>query len=219
MDLRLNPLTDSPIPEGMATGLRGLAEAARKQRYDKGALIIEEHDAGNSMYILLRGRVKVFSLDEDGREITYGIYGAGDYFGEMALDGGARSASVMTLEPSECAVVHLTELTACLQRDPVFAMTLIKRIIARARAATAAARSMALDSAYERLARLFAEMADGKLGIEPVRLPDISHQELASRIGTSREMVSRLLKDLEKGGYVETGIRKIVLLKKLPMRW
>ena len=218
MDFEKLPTTNS-IPEGMAPSLAELASRVRRQHYAKGALIVEEGDAGGHMYILLEGRVKAFSMDDDGREITYAVYGAPDYFGEMIMDGGVRSASVMAVEPCECAVVSMPELTAFLAQDSSFALNLIKRLIARARAVTASARGMALNSAYERLVRVLEHMAGDRLGSEPVLLRDVSHLDLARWIGTSREMVTLLLNDLEKGGYIEIGVRRIVLLKKLPARW
>ncbi len=218
MDHQKLPSTNV-IPEGMEVGLRDLAAGARKQRYSKGALIVQEGDAGSHVYILLQGSVKAFSMDDDGREITYATYRALDYFGEMILDGGVRSSSVTTLEPSDCAVVPIADLTAYLQRDPLFSLFLIKRLITRARAASAAARSMALESAYERLVRVLIHLAGNQFTSEPLEIRDVSHLDLAGWIGTSREMVTRLLNDLEKGGYVETGVRRIVLHKKLPARW
>jgi CRP/FNR family transcriptional regulator, cyclic AMP receptor protein len=207
------------LPVEMPLGLAELASRARCQKFAKGALIIQEHDPGTSMFILVSGRVKAFSTDEDGREITFGVYEAGDYFGEMALDGGARSASVMALEHCECAPIDLDELLVCIQNDPAVAMALLRRVIARARAATAAARSLALYSAYKRLTHLFVDIAGTKKGNLPIEISDLSHQDIAARIGASREMVSRLLKDLERGGYVKTTVRKVVLLKKLPIKW
>lgn len=202
----------------MPPGLVQLASNARRQKFTKGALIIQEHDIGTCMFILLAGRVKAFSSDEDGRQITFGVYGAGDYFGEMVLDGGVRSASVMALDNCECAAIDLEDLLVCMQNDSAVAMAILRRVIARARAATAAARSLALHSAYKRLTHLFVDMV-GTEGALPIQILDLSHQDIAARIGASREMVSRLLKDLERGGYVRTSVRKVVLQKRLPSKW
>jgi CRP/FNR family cyclic AMP-dependent transcriptional regulator len=90
----------------------------------------------------------------DGRELTYGTIDAGDYFGEMSLDGGPRSASVITLEPCVCAVIDRAEVRAYLAEEPDFAMTLINEVIRRARAATESARSMALLNVYGRVVAL-----------------------------------------------------------------
>jgi CRP/FNR family transcriptional regulator, cyclic AMP receptor protein len=169
--------------------------------------------------VLLQGRVKVFSTDQNGREITYGDIEAGDYFGEMSLDGGPRSASVMTLEPSVCAVVSRAAVSDQLAASPDFALQLIAQVIRRARQATDTARNMALLDVYGRvIATLESHDGPARPG-EPVLLTQITHQSIASRVGASREMVSRLLKDLEKGGYIELGVKRITLKKKLPARW
>src|SRR5438105_1989970 len=86
-------------------GLRALALRGTFRTYKKNSVIINEGEMGDSLFVLLEGGVKVFSTDQNGREITYGDIAAGDYFGELSLDGGPRSASVMTQEPSICSVV------------------------------------------------------------------------------------------------------------------
>ena len=218
MDVQSLPST-SNIPEGMEPSLRAMATGARKQHYPKGAVIVQEGDADTDFYILLKGSVKAYSNDLDGREVTYAVYRSPDYFGEMILDGGVRSASILALESTECAVMHVDLLSAILRRDPDFALHLLKRMISRSRSIIASARSMALDSAYERLARLLVHMAGGEAANGPREILGVSHLDLANWIGSSREMVTRLLNDLERGGYVETAVRRIVLKQKLPARW
>ncbi|UUZ71938.1 cyclic nucleotide-binding domain-containing protein [Polaromonas sp. P1(28)-8] len=96
-------------------------------------MVINEAEIGDSLFVLLKGSVKVFSMDESGREITFGRIHAGDYFGEMSLDGGPRSASVITVEPCTCAVVNRTEVGEHLASAPEFALNLVMRVIRRAR--------------------------------------------------------------------------------------
>jgi CRP/FNR family transcriptional regulator, cyclic AMP receptor protein len=188
--------------------------------YRKGTLIIEEGTQGDTLYLLLAGRVKAFSSDARGREIVYGVYGPGDYFGEMSLDGGPRSANVIADSACTCAVLTRHTLHEHIKAEPEFAFELIERVIRRARLATQSARSMALLDAYGRLARLLDSLAaarpDGTRGI--AARP--THAELAARIGCSREMVSRLMKDLGAGGYVraEPGAG-LTLVRPLPHRW
>lgn len=201
--------------------LSALARRGVQRTYRKNAVLINEGESGDSLFVLLKGRVKVFAMDENGRELTYGNVDAGDYFGEMSLDGGPRSASVITLEPCICAVLSRTDVSEHLIEAPEFAINLVVQVIRRARSATETARKMALLDVYGRLVALLedrredaAESASGGTTLE-----SITHQDIANRVGASREMVSRLLKDLEKGGYIELGIRRITLLKKLPSRW
>ena len=199
--------------------LRALALRGTFRSYRKNTVIINEGEIGDSLFVLLQGRVKVYSNDADGREITYNIVQAGDYFAEMWLDGGPRSASVMTLEPSVCSVVSRNALRDHLAEEPEFALELVSQVIRRARAATETARNMALLDVYGRVVATLENQAGQATPEQPVILTQITHQQIASRVGASREMVSRLLKDLEKGGYIELGVKRITLRKKLPARW
>lgn len=212
------PLNDDPyavlIPE-----LRSLAQRGVQRSYRKNTVLINEGEAGDSLFVLLKGGVKVFAMDENGREITYGTIEAGDYFGEMSLDGGPRSASVITLEACTCSVLSRVQVSEHLAEEPDFSINLVAQLIRRARAATEAARNMALLNVYGRLVALLEERRHDTPDGETVILQAITHQDIANRVGASREMVSRLLKDLEKGGYIELGAKRIALLKKLPSRW
>lgn len=215
--------TSQPSSEDLYAALvpevRSLAQRGVQRTYRKNAVLINEGEAGDSLFVLLKGSVKIFAMDESGREITYGTVHAGDYFGEMSLDGGPRSASVMTLEPCTCAVLSRTDVSEHLVEEPEFAINLVVQVIRRARAATETARNMALLDVYGRLVSLLEERRGDAAETSAAVLESITHQDIANRVGASREMVSRLLKDLEKGGYIELGIRRITLLKKLPARW
>lgn len=199
--------------------LRALALRGTIRSFRRNSVIINEGAEGEALFVLLQGSVKVFSTDENGREITYGTIEAGDYFGEMSLDGGPRSASVMTVEPAICSVVSRAAVREHLGDEPEFALELVAQVIRRARAATETARNMALLDVYGRVVAALESFQGPGSAAEPVELRQLTHQAIASRVGASREMVSRLLKDLEKGGYVELGVKRIVLKKKLPARW
>ena len=116
--------------------LRALAERGTQRHYRAGALLIQEGDDSDSLYVILSGRMRAFASDANGKEITLGIHGAGDFVGEMAFDGGPRSASIEALEPSVCASVTRATLTAFIGEHPTFAFDLLARVIRRARAAT-----------------------------------------------------------------------------------
>lgn len=192
------------------------------RKYPKKTIVINEGEEGDNLFVLLKGSVKAFSMDEEGREITYGKIHEGDYFGEMSLDGGRRAASVITLEPCVCAVLVRSEVDEHLAAEPGFALHLVMQLIKRARVITAVARNLALLNVYSRLVVALetpGNEADALVPTSPAVLERLTHQDLASRIGASREMVSRLLKDLEKGGYIEMVDRRITLLSKLPTRW
>ena len=222
---RLRLIMSASIPSNedlytpLVPDLRSLARRGVLRTYRKNAVLINEGESGDSLFVLLKGSVKVFAMDESGREITYGTVNAGDYFGEMSLDGGPRSASVMTLEPCTCAVLSRTDVSEHLVAEPEFSINLVVQVIRRARAATETARKMALLDVYGRLIALLEERRGDTAEGDSAVLESITHQDIANRVGASREMVSRLLKDLEKGGYIELGIRRITLLKKLPSHW
>jgi CRP/FNR family cyclic AMP-dependent transcriptional regulator len=203
----------------LSESLRALARRGEIRRYRKNTLLIEEGDHGDTLYLILAGRLRSYASGDKGREITYGIYGPGEYLGEMSLDGGPRSANVVTLEPSTCAVVTRTTLLQHIAEHPGFAFELIAKVIRRARAATLSAKQLALNDVYGRLVQvlnaLAVERPDGTRRIEE----RLTHQELAHRLGCSREMVSRLLKDLEVGGYLRAEAQGWHLLRALPTRW
>lgn len=199
--------------------LRRLAAAGEVRRYRKGTILIHESDHGDTLFIVMEGRVKIYSTDANGREITLGVIVAGDYFGEMALDGGVRSASVMTLEPTVCALISRATLLAHISEEPSFALDLLGKVIRRARSATHAVRNLAFTDVYGRITQLLVELADPQPDGTALVRERMTQQEIASRVGCSREMVSRILKDLEAGGYIALRLRQITLLAKLPARW
>jgi CRP/FNR family cyclic AMP-dependent transcriptional regulator len=125
----------------------------------------------------------------------------------------------MTLEPSVCSVVEGAALRQHLAEQPEFALHLVTQVIRRARAATETARNMALLDVYGRVIVTLENQRGPAAPDAPITLTQITHQNIANRVGASREMVSRLLKDLEKGGYIQLGVKRITLLKKLPARW
>src|SRR4051812_40331920 len=128
-----------------------LAARGILRSYRKNTIILNEGEVGDSLFVLLQGQVKVYATDENGREITYGTIQAGAYFGEMSLDGGPRSASVMTLEPSLCSMVSRAAVEQHLADEPAFAFALVTQVIRRARSATETARQMALLDVYGRV--------------------------------------------------------------------
>jgi CRP/FNR family transcriptional regulator, cyclic AMP receptor protein len=199
--------------------LRRLAVRGELKRYRKGVTLIHEGDQGDTLFILLRGRVRVFGSDEDGREITYGDYGAGEFLGEIILDGGPRSASVITLEPTDCVQVTRHTLLQHIAEHPEFAFDLLANVIRRVRAATLSTKHMALNGVYERLVALLNQLAQPQADGTRLIAERLTHQEMANRLGCSREMVSRLMKDLDGGGYTSATGSSLILLRPLPARW
>jgi CRP/FNR family cyclic AMP-dependent transcriptional regulator len=211
------PIDGPDVP--MSPALRGLACLGSVRRYRKGTILIEEGDRGETLYLILAGRLRAYSVAANGREVTYGVYGPGEYLGEMSLDGGVRCASVETVEASTCAVVGREALRGYLAQCPDFAFELLAKVIRRARSATLSTKHLALNDVYGRLKILLESLArplpSGASRIEE----RLTHQDLARRLGCSREMVSRVMKDLENGGYVGADGGRIVLSGVLPARW
>ena len=168
------------LPDALPPHLLKLAALGVQRRYRTHSLLIQEGDQGDSIYIVLSGRLRAFVSDARGREITLGHHGPGEYVGEMSLDGGPRSASVQAVEHTVCAVVTRETMLRHIAADPEFALGLIVRLIRRARLATESARSMALLDVYSRLRRLLEEraqqQADGTRRISE----RLTHQALAT---------------------------------------
>jgi CRP/FNR family transcriptional regulator, cyclic AMP receptor protein len=198
--------------------VRELATRGQTRSFPKNTVFINEGDRGDSLFIIISGRVKVYVSDSQGREMILDIHGPGQYVGEMALDGRPRSASVMTLEATTCAMVTRDALKAAVVANPDLAMSLIEELIDRARIATDTIKNLALMDVYGRVARLLLSLArerDGKL-VVPERL---TQQDIADRVGASRDMISRIFKDLTTGGYVTVVDRQITLNRRPPPRW
>ena len=198
--------------------LRAIASSGVVRNYPRNSILINEGDQGDSLYIVLSGRVKVYSSNQAGREVVIAFHGPGEYLGEMSLDGSPRSASVMTIEPTSCAIVTRTQFRDFILAHPDFALHLIEKLIQRVRHTTENVKSLALSDVYGRLVRLLNSLAvpqDDKL-VVPEKL---TQQDIAERVGASRDMISRLLKDLVSGGYLEIHEKTITILKKPPPGW
>jgi CRP/FNR family cyclic AMP-dependent transcriptional regulator len=201
-----------------ADELRALTVQGVVKRFPKNAVIVSEGDETDSLYIVLEGRVKVFVSDEEGREVVLGTQGPEEYFGEMVLDGGPRSASIMTLEPSQLAIIPKNKFREFLQSNPAFSVSLIEKLIRRTRALTENVKSLALMDVYGRVARLLLDLATAEKG-RLVITEKLTQQEIANRVGASREMISRILKDLATGGYITVDSKHITIHKTPPRHW
>jgi CRP/FNR family cyclic AMP-dependent transcriptional regulator len=209
-----------PASTESSSHIQALAALGVQRRYRNGALLIQEGESGDTIYIVLQGRLRAFLGDGNGKELTLGFYGPLEYVGEMSLDGGPRSANVEAVDATTCSVISRAVLLNYIAQHPEFALELMARLIRRARLATQSAGNVALIDVYGRLVRLLNQLAQEPEASGERRLGErLTHQELAQHLACSREMVSRLLKDLETGGYIAVRERWIWLLKALPARW
>ncbi len=210
---RCEPLFDLN-EEGMAR-LLGYGVA---RDYPARSIIIREHEESDSLYVVLQGRVKVYGARSDGKEFVFGTMGAGDYFGEMVLDGGPRSTSVMALEDCRFLVVPRHRVDELLVLYPRFARDLITRLIRRVRQLTETAMNLAYQDVYGRLVH-FLQASAVQEGERRLIHEKLTQADIAARIGGSREMVSRIMADLVAGGYILTSARQIEICRRLPPRW
>ena len=201
-----------------AAQLAEISKHATVREFRPRTVLVSEGDKTDSLYIILEGRVRAYVSDSDGREAVLSVMGPGEYFGELALDEGPRSASVITLDACRMLVVPKEDFVDFVKRSPAFAFHFITRLIARIRRLTNNVRSLALMDAYGRVARLLLDSSVTEKGVQLV--PEkLTQAEIASRVGCSREMVSRILKDLVQGRYITIEPDRIVINRKPPAKW
>ncbi|MDB5749859.1 MAG: hypothetical protein JWP65_280 [Ramlibacter sp.] len=205
-------MTEADLARVTDPGMRLLASLGWLQRMPPQTVFINEGETADSAYVILSGRVKVFASDPQGREIVLNICGAGECIGDMALDGGPRSASVMTLDRVTCALVPHDALRKAVTGDPDFAMRLITTLIRRNRIATSKIKGLALQGVRERVLALLQGLAVERDGGRIVG-ERLSQQEIAQRVGASRDMVRRVFQELQADGAIGIERRQITLLR------
>jgi len=198
--------------------LEALISLGIRRAYPKGTILVHEGDTSDQLFVLLDGRLKVFLSDAGGKEIVIDTLVPRQYFGELAFDGQPRSASVATLEASQVAIVQHDDFKHYLATHPDAAFVLIKTLIGRVRNLTHSIGSLALLDVYGRVARLLITNATEQSG-QWVVTERMTQQQIAQRIGSSREMVSRILGDLKAGGYITMDRGSIVIRHNLPLHW
>ena len=191
--------------------LRMLTTMVARRSASRGTTIMAGGDATDSLYIVLSGRLKVMMSDSDGKEVILSILGPGEFFGEMGLiDDEPRSASVVTIEPCELLSISKRDFKKCLVDNSEMSMAVMRGLVRRLREADRKIGSLALLDVYGRVARLLLDMAENVNG-EKIVTKRLPKQDIAKMIGASREMVSRVMKDLQTGGYIEVRGSSIVL--------
>jgi CRP/FNR family cyclic AMP-dependent transcriptional regulator len=196
-----------------------LTRRGRRRVFERGELIFSEGEQSDCLYLLEEGELKVFTCGSNGRELVYNLLHPGELFGELILDGGPRTASVRAVTRSTCILVGVEAFRALMREQPDLAEVLVQRLIGRVRHATGQLRAMALEDVYQRVTTLLNEVAsfDGES-----RVVDklITQQEIANRIGATREMVNLIIRELIRGGFlVRDRVRGLVFAKELPKHW
>jgi CRP-like cAMP-binding protein len=185
--------------------LENIAALLIERRYPKNSIIVEEGLTGDYMYIIRSGRVKVTKASDDGREKIMDFLEAGAFFGEMALlDHAPRSASVRTLEASVLAALSRRDFLNLLRNSPDLGLSLIQELTRRLRETDEQATSVSFQRVEDRAKGLFARIArsEGSAGDRRIT-PALTHQQIADMIGTSRETVTRAVKELKQSGWLE----------------
>lgn len=196
----------------------GLARCAVERRYKKNTVILTKGDLSDSIYLIIDGRVRVYLDDEEGNEITIATYGQGECFGELALFSGApRAANVVTLEESRFSIISRDAFLQFLGKYPKVSYRIIQALVTRIQSMTEDINVLALFDVYGRVRHLLLKMAEDSNGMRITER--VTHQEIANMVGSSREMVSRILRDLKVGGYISVDQKRIILEKELPKGW
>ncbi len=212
-------LASSYLFEGLNRGeFADIEQALVPKRYRQNTVIIDQGDEANKLYFLCEGRAQVFVADESGREVVLGQLEPGAIIGEMALLAEIpRTASVVTLEESVFLVLTRKSFLQALEQHPRIAVNLARSLARHVHHLTEAVGDFALLDVYGRVAKLLRSSAsdqDGRL-----ITPKWTHQQIADRVGASREMVSKILKELRAGDYIGVEGKRYILHRKLPERW
>jgi CRP/FNR family cyclic AMP-dependent transcriptional regulator len=198
----------SVLPENQ---LALLVKEVTRKSYPRGTAIIAAGDVTDSLYVVISGRLKVMISDDEGREVILAILGPNEFFGEMGLiDDAPRSASVVTIEACEVLTLAKRDFKKCLEENFEMAMAVMRGVVKRLREADQKIGSLALMDVYGRVARLLLEVAETIDG-QKVVTKKLAKQDIAKMIGASREMVSRVMKDLQAAGAIEVRAGSIFL--------
>lgn len=206
------------IFEGLTPQELEMLEASSVLRsYPKNTVIINENDHADSLYIIESGRVKVYCSDKNGKEFIMNTLAQEDHFGELALlDDDKRSASVRTMEKSNFCIIYKEDFNRILEQQPNIAKTLIRNLTRRVRKLTRDVKALALQDVYGRVTNVLTTLAQPREDETSIIPEKLTQQDIADRVGASREMVARILKDLTIGEYISFEGRNIIINGKLP---
>lgn len=195
-----------------------LKSHATVRSYKKNTVIVNKGDETSSLYVIIEGSLNAYIDDEQGKELTLSKMEAGESFGELSLlSDASRSASVITTTPCKLAIISKPVFMECLNQNPSTAFNIIQSLISRIHNLTEDVGSLGLLDVYGRIVKVLYKTAvekDGKLVTKR-----LTHQDIANMVGSSREMVSKILKDLKVGGYIDIEEKSIIIERKLPPEW
>ena len=200
----------SDLPEG---DIEAFAELVQLRKYPKHAFIINQNDQGGCMYLLVSGRVKVTLASPDGKELALNYLEAPSHFGEMSLvDAGPRSADVIATTDVECLALEAADLARAVQIQPKLAVSLIATLSNRLRQTISRLEDMAFHDATHRVMRVVLNVATASYESRGVPvIQGLTHYDIATLAGTSRETASRIISMLAREGIVATKGRRIIV--------
>ena len=192
---------------------QSIADSVVKRRFKRGELIVEQGTKSNALFILLNGRARVLTADHRGREVILAVLQSGDYVGEMSLiDNEPHSATVRAEVQTDMLILGRAEFARCLPENSSLSYAIMRGLVQRLRSADRQIESLALLDVYGRVARTLLDMAEMEGEIKVIR-NKVSRQDLAKVVGASREMFSRVMKELEERGMIETQENGSVIIK------
>ncbi len=195
-----------------------VAAQAVTRQFPKNTVIVSQGDDTDSFYVIVQGKVDVFLQNDKGKEIIINTLGLCESFGELAPLGGIpRQASIITTEDSTFGIISRQVFMDTLLVKPSIGMRIIDLLITRIQDLTEEVSSLALEDVYNRVVRVLYKHAD-EVGDKLVT-EKLTQQDIASRVGATREMVHRILKELKTGGYISIEGKHITIEKKLPPGW
>lgn len=187
--------------------LSKVANSGVLQSFKKDSVILSEEDAGNALFVIVSGKVKVVRSDSQDKEVILAILNDSDFFGEMAiLDGLNRSANVISMEDSKIFIIQRNDFLDLLRKYPDVSIALLQELSTRLRASSMKIKALSLKDAEGKVATVLMQLADDigriKNGVVEIEKLPFQH-ELANMAGTSRETISRTLHSFAKKGLVE----------------
>jgi CRP/FNR family cyclic AMP-dependent transcriptional regulator len=212
-------LASIPLFSGLDARTREVVEqhsALRAVR--RNTVVIQKGDESGVLYVVISGRLKVTVADGQGKEVILNTLGPGDYFGELAILGDMpRTATVMSLEDSKLLTLSRKAFLDLVREQPDIALAVIRNLTERVSQLTEQVGRLALGDVYSRIRDVLNAQAVEEGGV--LVTGRFTQSEIAQMVGSSREMVSRVFKDLREGGYIRLDDKRVVILKKLPGRW
>lgn len=196
-----------------------LEKISIEKTYKKNTMIMTEGDKSNSLYVVLSGKAQAVSIDQAGKEIVLNVFGQGDYFGEMSfIDHEPRCASIKTKEDARLLIVAGDRFREILLSNPNFMFMIMKGLLQKIRTATRQIETLAFRNAYERVVHLLTEVSKPH-GDKRIIDEKLTQQSVAERIGISREVVNRIMKELSEGGFITKQESCITIHKDFPDKW